>query len=188
MQSVLDTVHDGILIEAVERVVYVNAAYAELLAYRRTDELTARPVTDLIADCDVDRLLRFSRRRSAGKPVPSAYDFVALRRDATTIRLQASVSLAFCGGMPYITTIVRPSSTAEPGLAVPGPHDQLSPREGEVLAMILAGKRPKVIALELELAENTVATLRVRLFEKIGVADIRELFQYALRHRLIDWS
>lgn len=191
MQTVLDTANYGILIESGERVVYVNAAYTELLSYKRTEELTSRAVTDLIADADVDRLLRFGRMRMAGKRAPSAYDFAACRRDGSTIRLQASVSLALCGGTPYITTIVRPCSAATPsapGDAVAGPHDQLSPRERQVMEMLLAGKRPKAIALELGLAENTIATLRLRLLEKIGVVDSRELFQYALRHRLIDWS
>ena len=42
--------------------------------------------------------------------------------------------------------------------------------------------------MELGVTENTVATHRTRLLEKIGVADNRELYQYALRHRLVDWS
>lgn len=192
MQTVLDTATDGILIECAERVVYANAAYAALLGYRRTGELTLRPVTELIAGADVDRLLRFGRLRMAGERVPSTYDFAARRSDDSTIRLQASVSLAVCSGTPYITTIVRPFSTAvavtEPGTAVAGPHDQLSPRERQVMERILAGKRPKAIALELALAENTIATLRLRLLEKIGASDNRQLYQYALRHRLIDWS
>lgn len=191
MQTVLDTAHDGILIESAERVVYVNAAYAELLAYRRAGELISHPVTELIAGSDVDRLLRFGHMRMAGKRAPSAYEFAARRRDGSTVPLQASVSLAFFDGTPYITTIVRPLATAspiEPGSAMAGPHDQLSPREREVMDNLLAGKRPKIIALELDLAENTIATLRLRLLEKIGAVDNRELFQYALRHRLIDWS
>ena len=191
MQTALDTANEGILIESAERVVYANAAYAELLAYRRAEELTSRAVTDIIADADVDRLLRFGRLRQTGKHAPAAYDFAARRRDASTIRLQASVSLALSGGTSYITTIVRPIPIAIPSeqaTIIAGPHDQLSPREREVMDMILAGKRPKIIALELHLAENTIATLRLRLLEKIGIGDNRALFQYALRHRLIDWS
>lgn len=190
MQVVLDTATDGILIEVGERVVYVNEAYAELLSYRRTAEITSRSMTELIADADVDRLLRFGRMRMAGERAPSAYDFAARRRDDSSIRLQASVSLALCGGTSYITTIVRPfySRVAELGNVISGPHEQLSPREREVMELLLEGKRPKVIAADLDVAENTVATLRLRLLEKIGIRDTRELFQYALRHRLIDWS
>jgi PAS domain S-box-containing protein len=191
MHAALDSAADGILIEAGERVVYANASYAALLGYRRPAELLARSVTELVAEPDVDRLARFGRMRVAGEHVPATYDFVALRSDASAVRLQASVSITICSGTPYITTIVRlfPGSAADsPEAAIAGPHDQLSPRERQVMEMMLAGKRAKVIALELELTENTVATHRVRLLEKIGVSDNRELFQYALRHRLIDWS
>lgn len=186
----LDTATDGVLVEAAERVVYVNDAYAALLGYRRAADLLSRPISELIAEDDADRLIRFGRARISGQRVPSAYDFAALRNDVSNIRLQASVSLSMFGGTPYIMTIARrflgiEQTAAQP---IPGPHEVLSARESEVMRMLLDGKRPKEIAFALGLTENTIATHRTRLLGKMGVRDNRELFQYALRHRLVDWS
>lgn len=191
MEAALDAAVDGIVIEANQQIIYCNAAYAALLGYRRSTDVIRRPLPEIVADFDVDRLTRFGRMRVCGQRVPSSYDFAALRSDGSLVRVQASVSLSVSGGVPYITTIARPCSSAMEKSADgprPGPHDTLSVRERQVMEMLLAGKRPKVIALELGLSENTVATHRARLLGKIGVAENRELFQYALRHRLVDWS
>lgn len=191
LRSILDTAADGILVESGERVVYANAAYAKLLGYRRSTDLVYIPIADLVADGDSQRLLRFSRMRVEGRTAPISYDFVALRRDRTTIRLQASVSVAVFLSKLYILTIVRPFSATDGAIEnqlIAGPHDGLSQREREVLDKILAGKRPKEIACDFGVSEKTVATHRTRLLAKLGVADNRELFQYALRHGLIHWS
>lgn len=185
LHAALDSATDGVMIETRERVVYANGAYANLLGYRRSADLVNRGIEELIADADVDRLLRFGRMRTAGQQAPAAYDFDALHKDGSAVPLQASVSLAMFAASVYITTIARPSPYAAAPVA--GPHDQLSARERQVMELILAGKRPKVIALELGLHENTIATHRTRLLAKIGVADTRELYQYALRHHLVRW-
>lgn len=191
LEAAFDAARDGILVESDERVVYANAAYARLLGYRSAAELVARRIAELIADADAQRLVQFSRRRALGKFVPPCYDFTARCSDGSSVRLEASVSISKSGSRTYITTIVRPFPAAievpNDG-PLPGSHDTLSPRERQVMEMLLAGARPKTIAFELELTENTVATHRARLLEKIGVSDNRELFQYALRHRLVDWS
>lgn len=187
----LDSATDGILVESRERVVYANEAYARLLKYRRAADLVSRPLAELIAEPDAERLIRFGKARIDGQKAPNTYDFAALRSDGSTIRLQASVSLTIVGGHPYIMTIARrfaPPAILSAGLAIAGEHDSLSAREREVMNMLLEGKRPKAIAFELGITENTVATHRTRLLEKLGVTDNRGLFQYALRHGLVDWS
>jgi PAS domain S-box-containing protein len=191
MTAVLDAAGDGILIEQGERVLYANQAYARLLHYRRPAEILHQPVAALIAADDVDRLLRFGRLRAAGQHPPSAYDFAARCVDAASVRLQASVSMAIYSGQTYIMSIVRPfhrSEQAAPEAEIPGPHDLLSARERVIMEQLLAGKRPKNIALDLGISEKTVATHRGRLIAKIGVTDNCQLFQYGLRHGLIHWT
>ena len=185
LHASLDCANDGVVIETRERVIYANAAYANLLGYRRAAELIQRDMKELIADADVDRLLRFGRLRADGKQAPAAYDFDALHKEGSAVRLNASVSLATLAATAYITTIVRPLPACAGPLA--GPHEQLSAREREVMELLLAGKRLKLIALELGMHENTVATHRTRLLAKVGVADTRGLYQYAVHHRLLRW-
>lgn len=193
LKPVLDAASDGVLIESDERVTYVNRSYAELLGYDRPDHLLDQRVDDFIATADREKLLRFGRLRLLGQHAPATYDFLARGHDGSEIRLQASVSVAVVGITPCIATFVRPfySSTAElagSATEVAGPHGQLSPREREVMNRILEGKRIKEIASELMVSAKTVATHRARLLTKIGITGNRELFQYALRHRLIEWN
>ena len=54
--------------------------------------------------------------------------------------------------------------------------------------MILAGKAMKEIALALNVSPKTVSTHRTRLMQKLHLATTRDLFQYAVTQKLIDWS
>jgi DNA-binding NarL/FixJ family response regulator len=117
------------------------------------------------------------------------YEFFARRRDRSVIRLQAAVSAARVDGALVITTMVLPyEDPAAPVAAFDAVASRLSPREGEVLAMILAGRRTKEIAFDLDVSPKTVSTHRFRLLKKLNLTSNRDLFQYAVTHRLLDWS
>lgn len=64
-------------------------------------------------------------------------------------------------------------------------HRRLSPRESEVLNMILAGRRLKEIAATLDISVKTVTTHRSRLLRKLGLEDNLGLFRYGVRNGLI---
>lgn len=67
-------------------------------------------------------------------------------------------------------------------------EERLSKREMEVLSRILAGRGTKEIAVELGMGDKTVATHRSRLLRKLNLQSSRDLFAYAIRHRLVDWA
>ena len=64
-------------------------------------------------------------------------------------------------------------------------HQRLSPRESEVLSMILAGRRLKEIAATLDISVKTVTTHRSRLLKKLGLDDNLGLFRYGVRNGMI---
>ena len=66
------------------------------------------------------------------------------------------------------------------------PHETLSNRELEVLRLIAAGKTLKEVAAELHLSENTIATYRMRISQKLGLNTNVEIARYAVRHQLVD--
>jgi DNA-binding NarL/FixJ family response regulator len=68
----------------------------------------------------------------------------------------------------------------------PLPHKRLSRREGEVMSMILVGKRLKEIAANLDISVKTVTTHRSRLLRKLGIEDNLGLYRYAVRNHLIE--
>jgi len=72
--------------------------------------------------------------------------------------------------------------------AVPGPLENLSPREQQVLRLVAEGKTSKDIAVMLDLGLQTVRTYRKTLMKKIGVTNIAGLTQVALAAGVTGWG
>jgi two-component system invasion response regulator UvrY len=66
------------------------------------------------------------------------------------------------------------------------PLHVLSPRERQIIVMVVTGKSSSEIGKELHLSPKTVATYRSRLMGKLGVDDVPGLVRLAVRHKLID--
>ena len=66
------------------------------------------------------------------------------------------------------------------------PHFKLTPRELEILNLIIQGVSLTEIGKRLFLSVKTVSTYRTRLLEKLGVENNADLLRYALRHGLTE--
>jgi DNA-binding NarL/FixJ family response regulator len=64
--------------------------------------------------------------------------------------------------------------------------DALTPREIEVLTMIVEGKSNKEIAADLNLSANTVAVHRANIMNALGIHKTAELVGYAIRSGLVN--
>jgi RNA polymerase sigma factor (sigma-70 family) len=67
---------------------------------------------------------------------------------------------------------------------VKSPLESLSPREREVLQLVVEGKSSADIASILKLSPKTVETYRSRLMQKLGIKDIPSLVKFAIQHGL----
>jgi DNA-binding NarL/FixJ family response regulator len=67
-------------------------------------------------------------------------------------------------------------------------HDELTPREREVLALLARGRANKAIALELGVAEKTVKTHVGNILGKLGLSDRTQAALYAVREGLTGGS
>jgi DNA-binding NarL/FixJ family response regulator len=65
------------------------------------------------------------------------------------------------------------------------PLASLSPRERQIVAMVVRGKTSATIGEELHLSSKTVDTYRARLMAKLGVGDLASLVRFAIRTGLI---
>ncbi len=65
-------------------------------------------------------------------------------------------------------------------------HAALTPRELEVLQMIVDGKSNREIATALELSANTVAVHRANMMDALGTHKTAELVVYAIRNGLVN--
>ncbi|HLO07620.1 MAG TPA: response regulator transcription factor [Terriglobales bacterium] len=64
--------------------------------------------------------------------------------------------------------------------------DHLTPRELEILQMIVEGKSNKEIATVLDLSANTVAVHRANIMDALGIHKTAELVVYAIRNGLVN--
>lgn len=70
--------------------------------------------------------------------------------------------------------------------SLPGPPDDLSERELEILKLLALGFTTKEIAEQLYLSGRTVETHRSRVQEKLLLTSRADLVRYALDHNLVD--
>jgi DNA-binding NarL/FixJ family response regulator len=68
---------------------------------------------------------------------------------------------------------------------IDNPLSKLSPREKEIMQLVVEGKSSMEIANIIFLSPKTVETYRSRLMQKLNVSDIAGLIKIALKHNLI---
>jgi len=66
------------------------------------------------------------------------------------------------------------------------PMSHLSPRERQIILMVVEGQSSSAIGATLHLSPKTVATYRSRLMKKLAVGDVPSLVRLAVRCKLID--
>jgi PAS domain S-box-containing protein len=85
---------------------FVNPAFARMLAYDSTDELVGLDTRRWIAPDDLARLESDRTARLRGEPVPSRYELQATRRDGTQIWVEIQVTEIVWSGEPAIQSTV----------------------------------------------------------------------------------
>jgi DNA-binding NarL/FixJ family response regulator len=69
---------------------------------------------------------------------------------------------------------------------LPDPLSLLSPRERQIILMVVEGNSSSAIGATLHLSPKTVATYRSRLMKKLAVGDVPSLVRLAVHCKLID--
>lgn len=67
----------------------------------------------------------------------------------------------------------------------PAALDVLSPRERQVLKLVVEGKTSKEIAAIVGVKPSSIDTYRSRIMAKLEVDDLASLVRYAIRHGVI---
>ena len=106
------------------------------------------------------------RRRITGALDAGAVGY--LLKDASADEVLRGIRTAAEGGSPLDPRAARSLLEAK---NAPDPLADLSPREREVLALLVDGMPNKVIALRLGISEKTVKSHLTNVFRRIGVTD-----------------
>jgi DNA-binding NarL/FixJ family response regulator len=181
--EVVGSVSDGTqLIEAVRRlrpdVIVTDISMPglsglDVLVRLKADRLNSRIIV-LTMHHDVELAVRAVRAGAAGY----------LLKDSAGEELVNAIHQVLQGRL-YLT----PAITREVMERMAGPDggggQQLTPRQLDVLRLILKGKRMKEIAAELSLSVRTVETHKYEMMEALDVHSTAELVKHAMEHRLI---
>lgn len=101
-------------------------------------------------------------------------------KNAVALDLVSAVKRAAAGETVLDAQLpLRPSLKGEPAAA-------LTPRQLEILQLIVAGKSNKEIAAELDLSIHTVAVHRANIMDALGIHKTAELVVYAIRNGLVN--
>jgi DNA-binding NarL/FixJ family response regulator len=103
-------------------------------------------------------------------------------KNAVDLELGAAIRRVVAGETVLDSQLRRPP-------ALKGDRDHhLTPRELEILQMIVDGKSNKEIAVVLDLSANTVAVHRANIMDALGIHKTAELVVYAIRNGLVNFS
>lgn len=87
-----------------------------------------------------------------------------------------------------IEIVVRGFLSAEMELCAQKQEAITTPRETEIIRLLVGGKSNKEIGSVLGIAVRTVETYRAKIMLKLGVHSITELIHYALNHELVSMA
>ncbi|MCK6550238.1 response regulator [Myxococcota bacterium] len=106
-QDLIEASNDAIYILVGQRFRYVNQRFAELFGYS-VDDLTDPDLDyqSLIAPESRPLVAERGRRMRANEPLPSRYEFEAVRRDGTHFDVEVSVSYIHYDGAPAVLGIL----------------------------------------------------------------------------------
>ncbi|MGN7888605.1 response regulator [Dyadobacter sp. 22481] len=101
-----------------------------------------------------------------------------LSKSSSTQEIRTAIAAVLINGR-YMSEIVQHAllSSNIPGARQGNPLTALSQRELEVMDLLLQGKWTKEIATFLNITGSSVSTYKARIFEKLGVTTVIELYQ-----------
>jgi DNA-binding NarL/FixJ family response regulator len=101
-------------------------------------------------------------------------------KNAVDLELGAAIRRVVAGETVLDSQLPRPAALKGDRAA------HLTPRELEILQMIVDGKSNKEIATVLDLSANTVAVHRANIMDALGIHKTAELVVYAIRNGLVN--
>jgi diguanylate cyclase (GGDEF)-like protein/PAS domain S-box-containing protein len=106
LRLLAEHIHDGILVYAGGRHVYVNARLAAMLGYE-PEELIGTGLADLVHPSERARVEERFRRRVAGEAVPAQYETCLRARNGEAVPIEIAVSRTVWQGAPAWVVAAR---------------------------------------------------------------------------------
>lgn len=161
-----------------------NENMAQTLGYE-SDQLRGISLFDLLHSEEHSAGRQALSKLASGKPLVEAGSRF-LRKDGTVCPVEWNAApagddrLIYAAARDVSNQLTEQSRKTRQDKAA-AQMQRLSPRERQIVEMVVAGKANKVIATELHLSKRTVETHRANLMKKLGLRSAAELIRLALQ-------
>ena len=105
-------------------------------------------------------------------------------KESSGDELLAALDVVLRGGTYLAARLTKDVLTSMVGATDPG-RVELTPRQREILRLIVMGQRAKEIAGTLEMSTRSVETTKYKMMQAFNVHSTPELVRYAIEHRLV---
>lgn len=191
LQSLLDAQADmrviGSFANAVEAVQFASEAHPDVVVLDvalpgLSGIEAARQIHDLCADSKILMLSMHSSAEYVDQALRAGADGYVLK-EAAGAEVVEAVRIVHTGAR-FLSRKISPQAFEEyvRQQGADQPLDRLSPREREVLKLVVEGHTSNEIAGVLGLSPKSVDTYRSRLMLKLGVDDLPSLVKFAIRN------
>jgi PAS domain S-box-containing protein len=175
LRGVFDDAPQPMMILDVEgRIARANRALARHLDYEPED-LRGKPVAEITEH--QNSVAQIGELEASEGEVAGSVHYRARDGRIVWARERSSVRRDALGAPKYIVT--RIDSLSGTGV---DPLASLSPREREVLVMVVGGATSKDIGRQLHISPATVETYRSRIMAKLAIENLPSLVRFAIRH------
>jgi|SRR5580658_10394530 DNA-binding NarL/FixJ family response regulator len=154
-----------------------------LMDFSMPDMNGVEAMREILAICPKSAILMLSMH-SEDRCVRQAVEAGArgyILKNAVDLELGSAIRRAAAGELVLDPKLSDPAPKSRPDC-------ELSPRELEILQLIVDGKSNKEIAALLRLSEHTVAAHRANIMRELRVHKTAELVAHAIRKRLVNIS
>jgi PAS domain S-box-containing protein len=106
-RTAIENSNDGVAIMKGDRHVYVNQKFLEMFGYEKTEEVIGKTHHLTVHPGDRNMVTDFNRKRQRNETAPAKYEFKGIRKDGSTIYLEASVAAITYLGEPASLAYLR---------------------------------------------------------------------------------
>ncbi len=92
LQTIFENSVDAILVSKTGMQVTANPAFLSMFGYSSLDDIAGKPILDIVAPIDHQRITDYMVKRLKGESVPSAYEAVGRKQDGSEFMLDVRVS------------------------------------------------------------------------------------------------
>lgn len=116
-RTAIEHFNDGVIILAGNERLYCNKKYLEILGYGSHEEVSEKPLFQLVHPDDRETVAEYARRRQEGEGAPSSYECRLIKKDGSTVHVAISASTITYKGRPaslgFISDITEQKRTQE---------------------------------------------------------------------------